>query len=178
MKFRLVDKITSWAPWQNITGVKAVSFEEYSLKEAFGEQPRLPEVLLLESFLQLGNWLIILSSDFQQMGMAARISEVHFHNSLWPGQKLQLEVKLVRRRDNGFEFSGRGHADGRSVISGTGCVATLAPLAEYQNAEDMRVLFSEIYEPLAAPSLRAPASRPAPSRKDSYAGKDARAPRT
>ena len=64
MKFRLVDKITSWAPWQHIRGVKAVSFEEYSLKESFGETPRLPEMLLLESFLQLGNWLVVLSSDF------------------------------------------------------------------------------------------------------------------
>ena len=87
MKFRLVDKITSWAPWQSITGIKAVSFEEYSLKEAFGEQPRLPEMLLLESFLQLGNWLILLSSDFQQMGMVVRISEVRFHDYLLPGQQ-------------------------------------------------------------------------------------------
>lgn len=146
MKFRLVDKITSWAPWQNITGVKGVSFEEYSMKDALGEQPRLPEMLLLESFLQLGNWLVMLSSDFQQMGMVARISEVHFHDSLLPGQKLHLEVKLVRRRDDGFELAGQGHADGRSVISGAGCVAALAPLTKYQDPEDMRVLFSEIYE--------------------------------
>src|SRR5512133_912918 len=98
MKFRLVDKITSWAPWQSITGIKAVSFEEYCLKEAWREQPRLPEMLLLESFLQLGNWLVMLSSDFQQMGMLARISEVRFHESLLPGQRLQLEVKLLCRR--------------------------------------------------------------------------------
>lgn len=147
MKFRLVDRITSWTAWQNIAGVKAVSLEEYSLKEAFGEQPRLPEVLLLESFLQLGNWLVMLSSDFRQMGMVARISEVRFHDSLLPGQRLQLEVRLVRRREDGFELAGQGHADGRSIISGAGCVAALAPLAEYQDPEDLRVLFSEIYEP-------------------------------
>ena len=147
MKFRLVDKITSWTAWHSITGVKAVSFEEYALKEAFGEPPRLPEMLLLESFLQLGNWLVMLSSDFRQMGMVARISEVQFLDSLFPGQALQFEVKLVRRREDGFELAGQGHADGRSVISGAGCVAALAPLAEYQNPQDMRVLFTEIYEP-------------------------------
>src|SRR5512138_604499 len=136
MKFRLVDKITSWSAWQNIAGVKAVSFEEYSLKEAFGEQPRLPEMLLLESFLQLGNWLVMLSSDFQQMGMVARISEVRFHDSLLPGQRLHLEVKLVRRRNDGVELVGQGQRDGRSVISGAGCVAGLAPLAEYQNPDE------------------------------------------
>ncbi len=150
MKFRLVDKITSWMPWQTITGIKSVSFEEYSLKEPFGEQPRLPEMLMLESFLQLGNWLVILSSEFQQMGLLARILEVRFDESLLPGQRLQLEVRMVRRREDGFELAGRGIVDGKTVISGSGCVAALAPLGDYQNPEDIRVLFSEIYEPSGA----------------------------
>jgi hypothetical protein len=94
----------------------------------------------------------MLSSDFRQMGVLARISEVRFDGCLLPGQRLQLEVKLVRRKEDGFELAGSGQVDGRSVISGTGCVAALAPLAEYENPEDMRVLFSEIYEPLGAPA--------------------------
>ncbi len=171
MKFRLVDKITSWVPWQSITGVKAVSFEEYSLKEIFGGPPRLPEMLLLESFLQLGNWLVMLSSDFRQMGMVARISEVRFHESLLPGQRLQLEVRLVRRRNDGCEMAGHGHVDGRSVISGTGCVASLRPLAEYQDSQDLRILFSEIYEPLGSS-----ASSPARSQSRQGAGEGAGAP--
>ena len=150
MKFRLVDKITSWAPWEHIRGSKAVSFEEYSLKESFGEKPRLPEMLMLESFLQLGNWLVMLSSDFQQMGMVARISEVRFHGYLLPGESLQLEVRLTRRREDGFELAGEGQVRGRNVISGTGCVASVARLADYQSSEDLRVLFSEIYAPGAA----------------------------
>jgi 3-hydroxymyristoyl/3-hydroxydecanoyl-(acyl carrier protein) dehydratase len=153
MKFRLVDKITSWAPWQNISGIKAVSFEEYSLKEAFGEQFRLPEMLLLESFLQLGNWLVMLSSDFHQMGTVARISEVRFHDYLLPGQRLQFEVRVTRRREDGFELAGQGLVDGRNVISGLGCLATPVPLAEYLDPDDMRVLFSEIYDPAGAPVL-------------------------
>lgn len=172
MKFRLVDKITSWVAWQSITGVKSVSFEEYSLKEIFGETPRLPEMLLLESFLQLGNWLVMLSSDFRQMGMVARMSEVQFHGSLLPGQQLQLEVKLTRRRHDGFELVGWGQADGRTIISGTGCVAALAPLAEYQDPQDMRVLFSEIYEPLGGPAFL-----PARLKEHQPAGEGAGAPR-
>lgn len=147
MKFRLVDKITAWAPWQSISGIKAVSFEEYSLKDPFGDSPRLPEMLVLESFLQLGNWLLILSSDFQTMGMPARISEVRFHDFLLPGQKLELEVRLIRRRQDGFELRGQGHSAGRPIISGAGCLAAPAPLCEFQDAEDLRALFSEIYEP-------------------------------
>ncbi len=147
MKFRLVDRILSWTPHERIVGVKAVSFEEYSLKEVFGDQPRLPETLLLESFLQLGNWLILLSSDFQQMGMVVRLSEVRFHSALGPGQHLRMEVMLSRQRPDGFELSGQGRVNGRVVITGLGCLAAPIPAAAYVDADDLRLLFSEIYEP-------------------------------
>lgn len=149
MKFRLVDKITSWSPYQRIEGIKTVSFEEYCLKEAFGEAPRLPETLLLESLLQLGNWLILLSSDFKNMGVVARISEVRFHDFLPPGGQLRMEVTVARQRDDGFELSGEGRVDDRVIISGLGCLTVPAPAADYVNPDDLRVLFSEIYEPEA-----------------------------
>jgi 3-hydroxymyristoyl/3-hydroxydecanoyl-(acyl carrier protein) dehydratase len=108
MKFRFADKILSWTPYERITGLKTVSFEEYQLKEAFGDEPRLPETLLLESFLQLGNWLILGSSDFTLMGMVIRLTEVRFHDLLRPGQQVRMEVRLAHRREDGFEFSGEG----------------------------------------------------------------------
>ncbi|MGA2240596.1 MAG: hypothetical protein ABSH11_00950 [Verrucomicrobiota bacterium] len=147
MKFRLVDKIIAWSPYQRISGVKAVSFEEYCLKESFGDEPRLPETLLLESFLQLGNWLILLSSDFKETGMVVRISEVRFHGFLLPGRQLRMEVTLAHRREDGFELSGEGRVDGRTIITGLRCLAVPVPAAEYVNPDDLRVLFSEIYEP-------------------------------
>ena len=148
MKFRLVDKILSWSPYQRITGIKAVSFEEYCLKEPFADEPRLPETLLLESFMQLGNWLILLSSDFKETGMVVRISEVRFAGFLLPGRQLRMEVTLARRREDGFEMSGEGKVDGRMIITGLGCLAVPVPAAEYADPDDLRVLFSEIYEPL------------------------------
>ena len=152
MKFRLVDKVTSWSPYQEITGIKAVSFEEYCLKEALGDEVRLPETLLLESFLQLGNWLILLSSDFKTMGLAVRISEVRFHAFLLPGQRMQMKVTVVRQREDGFELSGEGLVNGRAIITGLGCLASPVPAAEYVNPDDLRVVFSEIYEPEEAVS--------------------------
>ena len=147
MKFRLVDKIVSWSSYQRITGIKAVSFEEYCLKGSFGDEPRLPETLLLESFLQLGNWLILLSSDFKETGMVVRISEVQFAGFLLPGQQLRMDVTLTRQREDGFELSGEGKVDGRSVITGLGCLAVPVPAGDHADPADLRVLFSEIYEP-------------------------------
>jgi 3-hydroxymyristoyl/3-hydroxydecanoyl-(acyl carrier protein) dehydratase len=147
MKFRLLDKIVAWSPHQQISGIKAVSFEEYCLKEAFGDEPRLPETLLLESFLQLGNWLILLSSDFKEAGMVIRISEVRFHGFLLPGRQLRMDVTVARRREDGFELSGEGRMNGRTIITGLGCLAVPVPVSELADPADLRVLFSEIYEP-------------------------------
>lgn len=147
LKFRFVDKITQWSANDRICGIKAVSFEEYCLKEAFGDEARLPETLLLESFLQLGNWLILLSSDFQKIGMVIRISEIRFHDFLRPGQRVTMEVKIVRQHEDGIEFAGTGRIGDRDVITGFGCLATLANAEELVGAADMRTLFSEIYQP-------------------------------
>ena len=73
MKFRMVDRILAWEPRTRIRGIKTVSFEEYNCKAAFGGDACLPESLLIESLFQLGNWLIMLSSDFTQMGLVVRI---------------------------------------------------------------------------------------------------------
>ena len=169
MKFRLVDKILDWSPYERISGIKAVSFEEYCLKEAFGDEPRLPETLLLESFLQLGNWLLLLSSDFMQMAVVIRISEARFEDYLLPGQQLRLDVKVARRRGDGFELSGEGRVNGRSIIRGLGCLAVPVPAVDYVNPEDMRMLFSEI--------LGSPASLTARSSASLFAGRDAGGPR-
>jgi len=146
MKFRFVDRITSWQPHERITGLKAVSFEEYSLKNAFGDAPRLPSMLLLESLLQLGNWLILLSTDFQQMGSVIRLHDVRFHGALRPGRVVNMEVTMLRHHADGFELCGEGRVDGRLIISGMGCLAAPLPASDYFNPDDLRVVFSEIYQ--------------------------------
>lgn len=150
MKYRFVDKITSWSPYREITGVKAVSFEEYCLKDAFGDVPSLPQSLLLESFLQLGNWLILLSSDFTTLAMPVRIAEVRYHGPLLPGRQLRMAVRVTRQREDGIEMSGEGCVDGRLTISGLGCLAAPVMAAELADPDALRVLFAEIYEPEGA----------------------------
>ena len=147
MKFRFVDRILAWSPWTRIQGLKAVSFEEYQLKEAFGDEPRLPETLLLESFLQLGNWLILLSSDFQQTGCVVRISETRFDGYLRPGETVCMDVRMVRRQGDGLEFEGEGRVNDRVIVTGLGCLATTRPAADWFSPEDMRVVFEEIGQP-------------------------------
>ena len=148
MKFRMVDRILTWQPRRSITGVKAVSFEEYSLKSPWGPEAALPESLVMECLFQLGNWLIVLSSDFTQMGLLVRIGEVQFHGSLGPGQSLRMDIEAASYRDDGVVFNGVATAAGRPIVSGRGCLATPVDLADFHDPADLRVLYSEIHRPL------------------------------
>lgn len=148
MKFRMVDRILSWEPRKAIRGIKVVSFEEYNLKATFGGPPALPETLLMESLFQLGNWLIMLSSDFTQMGMVIRVTEAHFNQPLRPGGSVRMEVEALSYRNDGVLFDGRGYVGDQLIGGGRGCLATLVPLEEFFNPADLRVLFSEIHRPV------------------------------
>ena len=147
MKFRMVDRILAWQPQQRIVGTKTVSFEEYSLRAALGDDARLPESLLLESFFQLGNWLIVLTSDFTRMGLIVRTEEVSFAGPVGPGERMTMELMVRRYRDDGVLFDGVGRVGDREVAVGRGCLAALTPLADYADPADLRVLFSEIHRP-------------------------------
>jgi 3-hydroxymyristoyl/3-hydroxydecanoyl-(acyl carrier protein) dehydratase len=145
MKFRMIDRILAWEPRRSIRGIKAVSFEEYELRERLGDEPCLPESLAMEAIFQLGNWLGILSSDFTQMGQVVQWDEVQFLGRFRPGRRLHMEVEVRRWRDDGIVLDGSA-SDGTGVIAaGRRCLAVPVPLAEYQDPDDLRVLYSEIY---------------------------------
>jgi len=147
MRFRMIDRIDAYDPHRSISGAKSVSFEEYSLRTAFGSDPSLPESLLLESLFQLGNWLIVLSSDFTQMGLVIRTGRVEFPRPVGPGERIDAAITVKRYRDDGILFDGEAKVDGKVVIRGESCLAAPAPLADYCNPDDLRVLFSEIHRP-------------------------------
>jgi 3-hydroxymyristoyl/3-hydroxydecanoyl-(acyl carrier protein) dehydratase len=148
MKFRLVDRILAYEPKESICGVKTVSFEEYQLKEAFFGAPALPESLLMESLFQLGQWLIMLSSNFTKMGLVVEAGRVEFHSQLKPGERLTLDVHVQDYQADSIQFNGQAQSGSRTVASCIGCIVRLAAIEQYYDPSDMRVLFSEIYRPV------------------------------
>ena len=147
MKFRMVDRIIDFEPQKSIRGIKTVSFEEYQLKSAFDNRPCLPETLIMESFFQLGNWLIMLTSDFSQMGLLVRTNEVRFEQPPGPGEIIFMEVQARSYRDDAILFDGQAAVNEQIIATGKGCLATVVNLSEFYNPEDLRILFSEIYRP-------------------------------
>ena len=149
MKFRMVDRILNYQPRRSIRGVKAVSFEEYNLRAPLGCEPALPETLVMEALFQLGNWLIVLSSDFTRIGLLLRIGEVRFGRPLRPGEALTMDVAVRSYRDDGILFDGVARAGDGTTAEGEGCLALPVDLADYCDAADLRVLFAEIHRPIA-----------------------------
>ncbi len=147
MKFRMVDRIVGFERCKSIRATKTVSFEEYQLKSTFGDQPCLPESLVLESLFQSGVWLIMLSSDFAKMGLLVRAQEVRFIEPVRPGQTMFLEIQARSYRSDGVLFDGQARVDRKTVAYGKGCLASVVQLAEYFAPDDLKVLFSEIYRP-------------------------------
>ncbi len=147
MKLRMVDRILDWRPRRSIAGLKAVSFEEYSLRTPWGGPPALPESLLMECLFQLGNWLIVLSSDFTRVGLLVRIGEVRFHEQPGPAQGVKMDVEVVSYRRDGIVFDGVATAAGRTVAEGRGCLATPVDLADFHDPADLKALYLEIHRP-------------------------------
>jgi len=147
MKLRMVDRICGYEAKRSIRGSKAVSFEEYCLRAALGRDASLPETLLLESLFQLGNWLIVLSSEFTQMGLVIRTGQIEFIEPVGPGERLDATVIVKRYRDEGICFDGEVKVGTRTVATGTSCLALPVPLADYCDPDDLRVLFSQIHRP-------------------------------
>jgi 3-hydroxymyristoyl/3-hydroxydecanoyl-(acyl carrier protein) dehydratase len=145
MKFRMVDRILAWEPRRMIRGVKAVSFEEYELRERLGDEPCLPESLVMEALFQLGNWLIVLSSDYTRMGLVVQWGEVRFLARLRPGRRLLMEVNVRTWRDDGILLDGSASDGEKTIVTGSRCLAVPVALADYRDPDDLRVLFSEIH---------------------------------
>jgi 3-hydroxyacyl-[acyl-carrier-protein] dehydratase len=140
----MVDRILSWTPKERICGVKTVSFEEVQLRARLGDASGLPPTLVLESLFQLGNWLIILSSGFTRMGLVVRTERAEFPSCPGPGESVLMNVTARRYRDDGILFDGIAESANRTLLHGRGCLAIPVPLCDYQDPDDLRMLFTEI----------------------------------
>ena len=146
MRYRLADKIFTWAPWRHLRGIKAASFEEYSLREALGYEPALPESLAIGAMLEMGNWLTILSSDFAQMAWTIEIEECRFERVPGPGESLLIDVEMLERTSEHAVFSGRATIESQEALWINSWRAQLLPLDAHYDSSDLRVLYSQITE--------------------------------
>ena len=144
MKLRLVDRILWWDANKGIGGLKAASFEEYQLKEAFGGEAALPELLLLQAAYELGGWFIMLASRFTEGGLPAHVGRAEFPSAVRPGERVHLDLELKAQARQTVTMDATGKVGKRAAFAAKGLELRRVALASLGDPDDYRTLFSEI----------------------------------
>ena len=158
MRFLLIDRITELVPHQSVTALKNLSLSEEYLADHFPGFPVMPGVLMLETLVQAGGWLIRHSEDFAQSTILLKeVRAIRYNNFVSPGNTLQVELTVKKRDGNMWDFIGKGTVNGASAVSARltleafNLADTNPELAESDShrREVYRGLFQQIWKPTA-----------------------------
>ena len=117
--FLLVDRVLSVEP-----GVKAAGFKNLTANEEFfqGHFPFrgiMPGVLMVEALAQLASICILMKDGYKDcLGVFTGIDGFKFRTMVEPGDRLDLEVELLRMRGPLGKLRGVAKVDGKIAAEG------------------------------------------------------------
>lgn len=118
MRFLLVDRILELKPHESIKAIKNLSLAEEYLADHFPGFPVLPGVMMLETLVQAGGWLIRHSEDFRSSTILLRQAKaLKFNSFVTPGKTLSVALSVRKHEASTWEFQGSGTIDGESAVS-------------------------------------------------------------
>ena len=126
--FLLVDRVVEIVPGERIHAVKCVTINEPFFQGHFPGEPVMPGVLQLEAMAQAG---ALLAEELRPFDSAKRIiyllgfDAVRFRRVVAPGDKLDLHVKVLRRKGPIWKLSGEAKVDGE-IAAEAEILATIA----------------------------------------------------
>jgi len=118
VRFSLVDRILTLEPGRSITAVKNLSLAEEYLADHFPGFPVMPGVLMIESLVQAGGWLLRETEGFKYSTILLKEARaVKFNNFVKPGHTLTVECEITKQEGNLYTLKGTGTVDGTSAVS-------------------------------------------------------------
>jgi 3-hydroxyacyl-[acyl-carrier-protein] dehydratase len=118
MRFNLVDRILEVEPGRRIRAVKNLTLGEEYLADHFPTFPVMPGVLMLQTLVEAGAWLLRIGEDFRHSVITLREAKnVKYGNFMDPGRRMEITAELVEQDDSLATFKGRGEADGTMTVS-------------------------------------------------------------
>ena len=115
--FLLLDRVLELEPGRRIRALKNVTFNEEFFQGHFPGQPIMPGVLILEAMAQAGG-ILVLPPDGSAAGKAfylVAIDHTKFRRTVVPGDRLTIEINVLRARGNFRKLAGRAEVDGQLV---------------------------------------------------------------
>jgi UDP-N-acetylglucosamine acyltransferase len=112
----LVDAVTAHEPGRRIVAVKNVTVSEEFFQGHFPGMPLMPGVLMIESLVQIATLLIFGGSTAGRERASLRgVDAAKFRRQVVPGDRLELEVTLGRRRGPLVRAGAVASVDGQVV---------------------------------------------------------------
>ena len=119
--FLLVDRVVSIEAGKSLKAYKTVSVNEPFFTGHFPGHPVMPGVLVLEALAQASALLAYRSTGFdpsQKVTYLMAIDRAKFRRPTVPGDRLDLEVEVVRFKGSILKTKGVAKVDGQVVAEG------------------------------------------------------------
>jgi len=145
MRFLLVDRITELATGKRAMGVKNVTLSEDFFTHHFINHPIMPGVLMIECLVQLADWLLRESVNFEYVAIPSGFESVKFHRLVRPGDQLQLDVEIIGKENEQFQIRGQVFCQGQIAVAGRFAMS-LMPADDFQTAEEGKTVFRMMRE--------------------------------
>jgi 3-hydroxyacyl-[acyl-carrier-protein] dehydratase len=143
MRFLLVDRILRLERSKLATAVKNVTLSEDFFTHHFPDHPIMPGALITECLVQLADWVMRESTDFEQVALPEGFERVKFYRLVRPGDQLLLRVEIVERKDDTVVVKGDASCNGK-VVAAALFSMRLHPAEPLQKPDDSRRIFEMI----------------------------------
>jgi 3-hydroxyacyl-[acyl-carrier-protein] dehydratase len=122
MRFNLVDRILEVQPGRRICIVKHLTLGEEYLADHFPGFPVMPGVLMLQTLVEAGAWLLRITDDFRHSVVVLREAKnVKYGTFMEPGKSMLVTAELQDKADGddpaAATFKGKGECEGASTVS-------------------------------------------------------------
>jgi 3-hydroxyacyl-[acyl-carrier-protein] dehydratase len=118
MRFHLIDRIEDFVPGKSLRGFRNLTMGEEYLADHFPTFPVMPGVLMLQTLVEAGSWLIRGSEDFRHSVITLReVRNIKYGSFMEPGKRMTVTVELVERGEATATFKGKGEAEGQQTVA-------------------------------------------------------------
>jgi len=128
--FLLVDRVVEIEAFRRAVGIKNVTINEPFFPGHFPAEPIMPGVLLIEALAQTAAVLVIASLGEAAAGSPVyfmSIDDARFRRPVRPGDRLRLEVTILRSRLGVSKFAGKALVEGEVAAEAAFAAKLMAP---------------------------------------------------
>lgn len=117
--FLMIDEVESFIPGESAVCYKNVNSDEWYFKGHFPNNPIMPGVLITESLAQAGAIAILsMEENKGKNALFGGIDKMKFKKMVVPGDRLKLEVKIIKRKGPIGVGEGIATVDGKIAARG------------------------------------------------------------